>query len=217
VPPCLSHSWRNTKNPGRFGQFVARHNSFLNDHRNITIVGVVPETMDTVNLAGESLWAVISSLPGVYRCNPCCRTPDIGKWNISCSKASHLHICNWIDANLVKVWSNLPDSADFPKISTFPTPERPSKGRVASGGSSVTSRLTNASPVADYFRQLESSLPPQEIPVNPTHNAWNTHLPIDNISYSFNTAEFPKLFDQDPKAPVGRMRNKRKVKMVDSE
>jgi hypothetical protein len=57
--------------------------------------------------------------------------------------------------------------------------------------------------VADYFRQLKSSLPPQAIPVNPTRKTWNTHLPIGGISYSFNTAEFPKLFDQDPKAPMG--------------
>jgi hypothetical protein len=183
------------QNPGKFGQFVARHNSFLNDHRNIAIVGVVPEAMDTVNLAGDNLWAVISDLPGVYRCDPCRRTPDLGKWNISCSKASHQHICNWIDENLVNFWSNLPDCADFPKIGTFPTPERLSKGRVASGGSSVNSGLTNASPVADYFRQLESSLPPQDIPVHPTRNAWNNHLPLGDISYSFNTAEFPKLYD----------------------
>jgi hypothetical protein len=33
--------------PGKFGQYVARHNSFLHDHRNIAIVGVVPEAMDT--------------------------------------------------------------------------------------------------------------------------------------------------------------------------
>jgi hypothetical protein len=29
--------------PGKFGQYVARHNSFLHDHRNFAIVGMVPE------------------------------------------------------------------------------------------------------------------------------------------------------------------------------
>jgi hypothetical protein len=125
------------------------------------------------------------------------RTPDLGKWNISCSKESHQHICNWIDENLVNFWSTLPNSADFPKIGTFPTPERLSKGRVASSGSSVASGLTNASPVDDYLRQLESGLPPHDTTANPTRNAWKNHLPIGVISYSFNTAEFPKLFDTD--------------------
>jgi hypothetical protein len=151
--------------PGKFGQYVAHNNSFLNDHRNIAIVRVVPEAMDTDNLAGENLWKSISSLPDIYRCDPCRRTPDLGKWNISCAKASHQIICNWMDENLVHFWSNLPDSADFPKIGTFPTPERLSKGRrVSSGGSSVASGLTNASPVEDYFRQLESSPPPKISP-----------------------------------------------------
>jgi hypothetical protein len=184
--------------PGKFGKYVARHNCFLNDHRNIAIVGIVPEAMDTDNIAGDNLWESISSLPGVYRCDPCRRTPDLGKWNISCAKASHQSICDWIDENLVTFWSTLPDIDDFPKVSTFPTPERLSKGRrVSSGGASVASGLTNASPIDDYFRQLERRLPPQEIPANPTRHAWKNNLPIGDISYSFNTAEFPKLFDSD--------------------
>jgi hypothetical protein len=71
------------RNPGKFGQYVTRHNSFLNNHHNIAIVGVAPEAMGTDNSAGENLWELISSLPGVYRCDPCRRTPDLGKWNIS--------------------------------------------------------------------------------------------------------------------------------------
>jgi hypothetical protein len=147
--------------PGKFGQYVARHNSFLHDHRNIAIVGVVPEAMDdTDNVTGDNLWNLISSLPGVHRCDPCRRTPDLGKWNISCEKESHQRIADWIDENLVKFWSGLPGKTTFPIISTFPKPERLSKGRRVSLGSSVASGLTNASPVEDYFRQLESSLPP---------------------------------------------------------
>jgi hypothetical protein len=67
-----------------------------------------------------------------------------------------------------------------------------------SSGRSVASGLTNASPVEDYFLQLESSLSPQDLPRHPNRNAWKHHLPIDDILYSFNTGEFPKRVD-----PVG--------------
>jgi hypothetical protein len=189
------------RNPGKFGQYVARHNSFLHNHRNITIVGVTPEAMDTDNSAADNLWEVISSLPGVHRCDPCRRTPDLGKWNISCTKESHQSICDWIDTNLVEFWSALPEKSDFPQIKSFPVPERLSKGRRVSSGSSVASGLTNASPVDDYFRQVESRLPPPTVPSNPTRSAWRNQMPIGDICYSFNTAEFPKLFDAatDPK------------------
>jgi hypothetical protein len=107
--------------PGKFGQYVARHNSFLHDHRNIAIMGVVPEAMDT-DLAGEKLWDLISSHPGVHRCDPCRRTPDLGKWNISCEKDFHPSIIEWLDTNLVKFWSNLPASRISPFLAPFPFP-----------------------------------------------------------------------------------------------
>jgi hypothetical protein len=107
--------------PGKFGQYVARHNSFLHDHRNIAIMGVVPEAMDT-HLAGEKLWDLISSHPGVHRCDPCRRTPDLGKWNISCENDFHPSFIEWLDTNLVKFWSNLPASRISPFLATFPFP-----------------------------------------------------------------------------------------------
>jgi hypothetical protein len=110
-------------------------------------------------------------------------------------KESHQRIADWIDENLMKFWSGLPGKTAFPVLSTFPKPERLSKGRRVSSGSSVISGLTNASPVEDYFRQLESSLPPQDLPSHPNRNVWKNHLPIGDISYSFNTANFPKLVD----------------------
>jgi hypothetical protein len=186
--------------PGKFGQYVARHNSYLHAHRHIAmIVGVVPEAMDTVASEGDTLWGLISSLPGVHRCDPCRRTPDLGKWNISCEQVFHTSIATWIDTNLAKLWSDLPVNLPFPVISTFPIPERLSKGRSISAGSSVASGLTNASHVEDYFRKLERSLPPQALPSHPTRNAWKNHLPIGDISYSFNTEEFPKLVDEAAK------------------
>jgi hypothetical protein len=41
--------------PEKFGQYVARHNEFLNTHRNIAIVGLVPDAMDANTVTGENL------------------------------------------------------------------------------------------------------------------------------------------------------------------
>jgi hypothetical protein len=42
--------------PAKFGQYVARHNEFLNSHRNIAIVGIVPDAMDANIVLGGNLW-----------------------------------------------------------------------------------------------------------------------------------------------------------------
>jgi hypothetical protein len=88
IPLAAKHN-----SPETFGQYVARHNEFLNNHRNIAIVGIVPDAMDANTVTGPNLWTSIKSLPGVYRCDPCRRTHDLGKWNISCSADSHTAIC----------------------------------------------------------------------------------------------------------------------------
>jgi hypothetical protein len=71
-------------NPVKFGQYAAHHNDFLNNHRNIAIVGLPSIAMDTDLPNGMNLWAEIAKLPRVFRCDPCRRTPDLGKWDISC-------------------------------------------------------------------------------------------------------------------------------------
>jgi hypothetical protein len=180
--------------PAKFGECVARHNAFLNDHRNIAIVGLAPDAMDSPNATEKAIWASIRELPGVYRCDPCRRTSDLGKWNISCSLAHHPAICAWIDHHLVALWESIPNKDNIAKIDTFPTPERLSKGRRITSASSIASGLTDTSPIADYFRKLESNLPLKNLPTTTTfRNAWNHTLPVDDIVYSFNTTDFPTL------------------------
>jgi hypothetical protein len=104
----------------KFGQYAAQHNAFLNNHRNIAIVGLHPIAMDTDLPNGRNSWAEIAQLPGVYRCDPCRRTHNLGKWNISCEKAFHPNICAcWLDENLVNLCSQLPGKTSFPSSPPF--------------------------------------------------------------------------------------------------
>jgi hypothetical protein len=106
--------------PAKFGECVARHNAFLNEHRNIAIVGLAPGAMDSPNATVQTLWAFIRALPGMYRCDPCRRTPDLGKWNISCALAHHPDICVWIDKNLVQLWESIADKDQSQRLLPFP-------------------------------------------------------------------------------------------------
>jgi hypothetical protein len=110
--------------------------------------------MDANTVTGANLWTSIKSLPGVYGCDPCRRTHDLGKWNISCSADSHTAIGEWIDTNMVNIWNSIPTQATLPKIGPFLIPERLSKGRCVSSSSSVASGLTDASPIDDYLKHL---------------------------------------------------------------
>jgi hypothetical protein len=189
------------QNPDQFSQYVAQHTEFLNNHRNIAVVGLDPDAMDMDTPMGENIWESIKTLPGVFRCDPCRRTPDLGKWNISCAQACHTDICAWIDDNLIRLWESLPNKNTIPTISAFPFPERLSKGRKVSSNQSVTSGLTNASPVGDYLRQLESNLPSRHLPATTIRNVWKpTSLPVADITYTFNSTEFPHLPDNDKPA-----------------
>jgi hypothetical protein len=42
--------------PAKFGEYVARQNAFLNNHRNIAIVGVAPDAIDVPTATGINLW-----------------------------------------------------------------------------------------------------------------------------------------------------------------
>jgi hypothetical protein len=183
--------------PTKFGEFVARQNDFLNNHRNIAIIGLTPDAMDSITANGNDLWTSILRLPGVFCCDPCRRTSDLGKWNISCSKEHHPDICEWIDANLVELWNTITSTDRQTTFAPFPTLEQLSKGRNVTSASSVASSLTDASPVADYFRKLESQLQLQDLPSKPTLNVWKSTLPMEDISYSFDANAFPTRLRQD--------------------
>jgi hypothetical protein len=81
--------------PEIYGQYLAQQNGFLATHRNIAIVGVHPSAMDYGDCdtpdgnMPQSLWDTLSEMEGVYRVDPCHRTFDLGKWNISCHSFHH--------------------------------------------------------------------------------------------------------------------------------
>jgi hypothetical protein len=56
------------------------------------------------------------------------------------------------------------------------------------------------SPVADYFRTLESNLLAQNLPVKATRNVWLANLPVEDISYTFKAMDFANLQDSDKTA-----------------
>jgi hypothetical protein len=174
------------QNPDQFSQYVAQHNTLLNSHRNITVVGLAQDAMDMDTQTGANLWAEIKNLPGVYRCDPCRQTPNLGKWNISCTQTCHTDICAWLDNNMITLWASLPDKASIPIISAFHYPKRLSKGRKSSSNHSLTSGLTNAPPVEDYLRQLELNLPSRPLPATTIRNVWKQTLPVEDITYTFN-------------------------------
>jgi hypothetical protein len=90
VPFALKKS-----HPEVYGQYLAQHNEFLETHRNIAIVGLHPDAMDYGDEDSPdpdfptSLWQTISNMTEVYRVDPCHRTADLGKWNISCNADAH--------------------------------------------------------------------------------------------------------------------------------
>jgi hypothetical protein len=51
------------KNPKQFGAYVAKQNEFLSNHRNIAIVGVVPDAMDYKDTGELDLYSCIKNLP----------------------------------------------------------------------------------------------------------------------------------------------------------
>jgi hypothetical protein len=87
----------------------------------------------------------------------------------------------------------IPTKTTLPKIEPFPTPERPSETCRVYSGSSVASGLTDASPIDNYFRQLEHNLPSTALPAQGTRNVGNRNRPVKDLQYSFNTTEFPQL------------------------
>jgi hypothetical protein len=185
IPLALKKS-----DPTKFGYYIAQQNTFLQEHRNIAIVGVVPEVMDLENSAGQTLWSEVRKLPGVFRCDPCARTSDLGKWNISSALEHNADIKSWLEANLPKFFSLA--SPDTPTISIFPAPEILSKDRRGTA-MSVASGLTDASPLNDYMRSLDSSFALTTPPPLVSRKAWTPQVPIEAVDYSFNLTQFPHL------------------------
>jgi hypothetical protein len=183
-------------NPQKFGYYISQQNTFMKNHRNIAVVGVSSDLMDLEDSSGTSLWYAIRSLPGVYRCDPCARTPDLGKWNISSALSYNATLKKWLTENLPLYFNAAP--ATFPKIATFPCPEILSKDRRGSSSLSVNSGITDASPLDDYMRSLESNVVFANQPPMVARNPWISTTPVEDINYSFNMDDFQTLPNGKP-------------------
>jgi hypothetical protein len=192
VPFALKRS-----HPEIYGQYLAQQNAFLKTHRNIAIVGLHPDAMDYGDETSpnpafpDTIWQTLSQMTGVYRVDPCRRTADLGKWNISCSASAHPGITNWIDTYLVDNWQQIP--TELPPFAEFPTPERLSHNHVPRGRSSrsVASGLTNASPVSHYLKTLASRHQSSTKLTTVVRNPWHQTPPVASVQYEFHNTEFP--------------------------
>jgi hypothetical protein len=186
VPFALKKS-----HPEIYGQYLAQQNAFLESHRNIAIVGVHPTAMDYGDSDNPdtnvptSLWDTLSAMDGVYRVDPCRRTYDLGKWNISCHSSHHQKITRWIDDNLHARWSAIP--LPMPPFAAFPSPTRLSRNRVST---SVTSGLTDASPVSHYLKSLAARNVSTKIKTV-LRNPWRQTPPVQSVQYKFDKTEYP--------------------------
>jgi hypothetical protein len=147
--------------------------------------------MDLENSAGQTLWSEVRKLPGIFRCDPCARTSDLGKWNISSALDHNTDIKSWLAANLPKFFSLA--SSTTPAVSIFPAPEILSKDRRGTTSMSVASGLTNASPLDDYMRSLDNSFALTNPPPLVSRKARTQQVPIEAVDYSFNLIQFPHL------------------------
>jgi hypothetical protein len=186
VPFALKKS-----HPEIYRQYLAQQNTFLETHRNIAIVGVHPSAMDYGDVDNpddnvpKSLWETLSAMDGVYRVDPCRRTFDLGKWNISCHSSEHQKITRWIDAHLHARWAAIP--LKLPSFSAFPSPTRLSRNRVSS---SVASGLTDASPVSHYLKSLAARNVSTKIKTV-LRNPWRQTPPVQSVQYKFDKNEYP--------------------------
>jgi hypothetical protein len=98
----------------------------------------------------------------------------LGKWNISSALEHNADIKGWPTANLPKFFSLA--SPATPTISTFPVPEILSKDRRGSTSMWVASGLTDASPLDDCMRTLDSSFALTNPPPLVACKAWYTHF-----------------------------------------
>jgi hypothetical protein len=115
----------------------------------------------------------------------------LGKWNISIALTANTAIKEWPAGNLPKFFSIAP--ADIPTIKTLPAPETLSQDRRASSPMSVASGLTDASPLDDYMRSLDSSFALASPPPLVTRHPWKAQIPIESVDYSFDLEQFPTV------------------------
>ena len=182
--------------PELFGKFLCHQNDYLEQHRNIAIVGLSVEAMDyeahpdmsppdVPNPPGNNLWNSLRTIPGVCRIDSCRRTPDLGKWNLSTTQGNYPSITAWIDENLPSLFSALPIEVQEKSTNAeFPAPLRLTRTT-----RTVTARSNTPSA---YNSSLASRLGTHHSDTV-QRSAWRPHQPVVDISYAFNENEFPPM------------------------
>jgi hypothetical protein len=191
LSPCYVPFALKAHHPDVYGSYLAKQNNFLETHRNIAIAGVSVNAMDhgdndnPDDAFPRSLLQLNKKLDGVdsYR-----RTPDLGKWNISCHSDFHPSIAAWLDDNLVEHCNNIP--VELPTFAAFPAPTRLSASRTSR---SVSSGLTDASPVSHYLKTLADRNRTSDKNTTVLRNPWKSTPPVNAVQYSFTVSEYPKL------------------------
>jgi hypothetical protein len=192
IPLALKHS-----DPTLLGKYLCLQNAFLENHRNISVVGISSYAMDHEQPFADdhedpiSLWNYIHSIPGVLRIDSSRRTPDLGKWNISTTKDQYIDVTQWLDANLEatyhKLHPNAKENCEFPE---FPIPLRLSRNTVSHQRRTPGKR-------SSYTMLLESRLTDAPKVTVVQRTAWRPFQPVVDVSYAFNENEFPPMKSQE--------------------
>jgi hypothetical protein len=181
--------------PEVYGKYLALQNTFLKDHRNISLCGIGPEVMDfEEEESSDSLWRQLAAQPGVYRVDPTKRTVDLGKWNVSCDTSCYLAIIAWIDTNLQALFHKVPfDTRSEYSFEDFPAPARLNRNFRVGPGTSVRSNATGTS--SRYQQSLVSNLSTYSPPASITRTPWQNFQarPMSEIKYSADDTAFPPL------------------------
>jgi hypothetical protein len=185
--------------PTLFGHYLCLQNEFLENHRNISIAGISPEAMDYSQLYNsqadetddpETLWNYLNTKTGVIRIDSCRRTPDLGKWNVSTTKADYLQVTKWFDEYLLSTYNSLPAAVQYTcEYADFPTPRRFSRNTTPPSRSQAHQKTA-------YARVLASRIT-NTTPATVVRTAWRPHQPVVEVSYAFNENEFPAMKKPD--------------------
>ena len=181
-------------NPSLWGNMLNRQNTFLSNHRNISIIGVSTNVMDYSdptsddNRLTSSLWQDIWEHEGIDAVFGHIRTPDLGKWNISTSEQNYPEVCAWLDAHLPAKFAIIPTNvAQKVTFEDFAQPERLSRNRT---DGSVVSGLTTRSDTTAYSNRLLATFgTPNDAPAAP--NAWRPPPTVNSVEYHFDPNDFP--------------------------
>lgn len=178
--------------PELFGKYLCLQNSFLEKHRNVSIVGLSTTAMDHEQVfapeqeESDSLWNFFMTIPGVLRIDSCRRTPDLGKWNLSTTEEFYPSVTQWFDENLPAIFENIPARIRAEsKFEEFPIPRR-------------LSRIPNKTPSPAASKSAYSNLLVSRMSSSPNvplvqRSAWRPFQPVVDVSYAFNDNEFPPM------------------------